>query len=100
MSKIEEPETPTADAKKLGLRCKTLELQLRQSVSKKEHHEVTSKLERQIDDLEKELRRAKEENQKTMALNKQISGVETLISSLTKTANAQGKTLDSIEEDG
>ena len=73
MSKIEEPETPTADAKKLGLRCKTLELQLRQSVSKKEHHEVTSKLERQIDDLEKELRRAKEENQKTMALNKQIS---------------------------
>jgi uncharacterized coiled-coil DUF342 family protein len=100
MSKVEEAVTPTADARKLALRCKTLELQLRQSVSKKEHHEVTSKLERQIDDLEKELRRAKEENQKTLALNKQISGVETLISSLIKAANAQAKALDSIEEDG
>jgi hypothetical protein len=96
MSKV---ESQTDDAKKLALRCKTLELQLRQSVSKKDHHEVTTKLERQIDVLERDLDRARAENQKTIALNKQIAGVEGLITSLTKTANAQGKTLDFIEEE-
>ncbi len=96
MSKV---ESQIDDAKKLALRCKTLEVQLRQSVSKKDHHEVTSKLERQIDSLERDLDRARAEHQKTIALNKQIAGVEGLISSLIKTANAQGKTLDFIEDE-
>jgi len=96
MSKV---ESRTDDAKQLALRCKTLELQLRQSVSKKDHHEVTTKLERQIDVLERDLDRTRAEHQKTIALNKQISGVEGLIESLTKVANAQSKTLDSIEEE-
>jgi len=96
MSKV---ESQVDDAKKLALRCKTLELQLRQSVSKKEHHEITSKLEKQIDSLEKDLDRAKAENAKTIAINKQIAGVEALVSSLIKTSNTQGKTLDFIEEE-
>jgi hypothetical protein len=96
MSKV---EGQIDDAKKLALRCKTLELQLRQTISKKEHHEVTSKLEKQIDALERDLDRARAENQKTIALNKQIAGVEGLVSSVIKTANAQGKTLDLIEEE-
>ena len=96
MSKV---ETQVDDAKKLALRCKTLEVQLRQSVSKKEHHEITSKLEKQIDSLERDLDRARAENQKTIAINKQIAGVEGLIESLIKTANAQSKTLDFIEEE-
>jgi hypothetical protein len=104
MSKVEgkvEGQTndaKTSDAKKLALRIKTLEMELRQSISKKEHHEITSKLEKQIDSLETELDRAREDNQKTIPLNKQISGVEQLISSLTKVTNGQGKTLDSLEE--
>jgi len=96
MSKV---ESQIDDAKKLALRCKTLEVQLRQSVSNKEHHEVTSKLEKQIDSLERDLDRARAENQKTIAINKQISGVEGLIESLVKTANAQSKALDSIEDE-
>jgi hypothetical protein len=76
MSKV---ESQVDDAKKLALRCKTLEVQLRQTVSKKEHHEVTSKLEKQIDYLERDLDRARAENQKTIAINKQIAGVESLI---------------------
>src|SRR5450759_1682555 len=96
MSKV---EGQIDDAKKLALRCKTLELQLRHTISKKEHHEVTSKLEKQIDALERDLDRARAENQKTIALNKQIAGVEGLVSSVIKTANAQGKTLDLIEEE-
>src|SRR5271169_474487 len=96
MSKV---ETQVDDAKKLALRCKTLELQLRQSVSKKEHHEITSKLEKQIDSLERDLDRARVETQKTIAINKQIAGVEGLVESLIKTANGHGKTLDSIEDE-
>ncbi|MDG7020487.1 MAG: hypothetical protein JRN23_00990, partial [Nitrososphaerota archaeon] len=88
------------DAKKLALRVKTLEMQLRQSVPKKEHHEVTSKLERQIDSLEKELERTREAGAKTAAINKQIEGVEDLISSLIKTSAGHGKVLESIEDDG
>src|SRR5712664_948003 len=101
MSKVETQisDVKNGDAKKLALRCKTLEVQLRQSVSKKDHHEVTSKLEHQIDILERDLDRARAENQKTIAVNKQIAELEDLISSLAKTANAQGKTIDSVEED-
>ncbi len=97
---VKKVDSAIGDAKKLALRCKTLEMQLRQSVPKKEHHEITSKLEKQIDSLEKELDRARDANQKTVAIKEQISGVEDLISSLIKTANANGKTLDSIEDDG
>ena len=96
MSKV---ETQVDDAKKLALRCKTLEVQLRQTVSKKEHHEITSKLEKQIDSLERDLDRARVENQKTIAINKQVAGVESLIESIIKTSNSQGKTLDFIEEE-
>ena len=75
MSKVETQisDVKNGDAKKLALRCKTLEVQLRQSVSKKDHHEVTSKLEHQIDILERDLDRARSENQKTIAVTKQIA---------------------------
>jgi hypothetical protein len=101
MSKVETQisDLKNGDAKKLALRCKTLEVQLRQSVSKKDHHEITSKLEHQIDILERDLDRARSENQKTVAVTKQIAEVEDLISSLMKAANAQAKMLDSVDEE-
>jgi len=101
MSKVETQisDLKNGDAKKLALRCKTLEVQLRQSVSKKDHHEITSKLEHQIDILERDLDRARSENQKTVAVTKQIAEVEDLISSLMKAGNAQAKMLDSVDEE-
>jgi hypothetical protein len=95
MSKVETQD----DAKKLALRCKTLEMQLRQSVPKKDHHEMTSKLERQIDVLERDLDRAREENRKTVTINKQIAGVEEQIASVVKGTSFLAKALDSIEEE-
>ena len=71
MSKV---ETTTNDVKTLTLRCKALEMQLRQSVPKRDHNEAVSKLERQIAGLEKELDRSKADNQKTIATNKLIQG--------------------------
>src|SRR5882762_6115701 len=101
MSKVETQisDVKNGDAKKLALRCKTLEVQLRQSISKKDHHDVTSKLEHQIDILERDLDRARSENQKTVAVTKQIAEVEDLISSLMKAGNAQAKMLDSVDEE-
>jgi hypothetical protein len=101
MSKVETQtsDLKNGDAKKLALRCKTLEVQLRQSISKKDHHDVTSKLEHQIDILERDLDRARSENQKTVAVTKQIAELEDLISSLMKVANAQAKLLDSVDEE-
>jgi hypothetical protein len=101
MSKVETQisDLKNGDAKKLALRCKTLEVQLRQSISKKDHHDVTSKLEHQIDILERDLDRARSENQKTVAVTKQIAEVEDLISSLMKAGNAQAKMLDSVDEE-
>jgi hypothetical protein len=101
MSKVETQisDVKNGDAKKLALRCKTLEVQLRQSISKKDHHDVTSKLEHQIDILERDLDRARSENQKTIAVTKQIAELEDLIGSIMKAANAQTKTLDSVDEE-
>ena len=94
MSKV---ETATNDAKALALRCKALEMQLRQSVPRKDHLETTSKLERQIASLEKDLDRARTETQKTIAINKQIVGVESQIAAVIKATNGLGKTLDSLD---
>ncbi len=93
MSRVENQNN---DAKKLALRCKTLEVQLRQSIPKKEHHEVVYKLEREIDSLEKEISRAKADLQKTIALNKQLGAIGEQITAQNKTMGAQGKIVDSL----
>jgi DNA repair exonuclease SbcCD ATPase subunit len=74
-----------------------LEAQLRQSVPKKEHHEITSKFETEIDDLEKELDRIKKDLQKTVALNKQLGAMEEQLSNQNKTMITQGKVIDSLQ---
>src|SRR2546428_8442895 len=94
MSKVESSGN---ELKKLGLRCKMLEAQLRQSVPKKEHHEITSKFETEIDDLEKELDRTKKDLQKTVALNKQLGAREEQLSNQNKTMITQGKVIDSLQ---
>src|SRR5579862_297022 len=94
MSKVDEG---IGDAKTLALRCKALEMQLRQSVAKKDHLELTTKLERQIASLEKDLDRARAENQKTIAINKQIVGVESQIAAVIRATGGLAKSLDSLD---
>ncbi|MBI3022280.1 MAG: hypothetical protein HYY68_00970, partial [Thaumarchaeota archaeon] len=93
MSKV---ESNSNEAKKLALRCKTLEAQLRQSIPKKEHNEVVSKLERENNYLEKDLDRAKAELQKTTALNKQLSAIADQITVQNKTMTGQGRIVDAL----
>ena len=85
------------EAKKLALRVKTLEAQLRQSVPRKEHNEITSKLEREIASLEKDLDRAKADFAKTIAINRQIDGVEGQIGSVIKATSGVAKTLERLD---
>jgi tetrahydromethanopterin S-methyltransferase subunit G len=93
MSKV---ESQNSDAKKLALRCKTLEVQLRQSIPKKEHNEIVSKLERENSYLEKDLDRTKAELQKTTALNRQLSAIGDQITVQNKSMTGQGRVIDSL----
>lgn len=93
MSKV---ESNSNEAKKLALRCKTLEAQLRQSIPKKEHNEVVSKLERENSYLEKDLDRTKVELQKTTAINKQLSAIADQVTVQNKSMTAQGRVVDSL----
>ena len=93
---LSKVESQNNEAKKLALRCKTLEVQIRQSIPKKEHHEIVSKLEREVSALEKELERTKSELQKTSVLNKQLASIGEQITVQNKAMGAQGKTVDSL----
>jgi hypothetical protein len=107
MNKTEGSDT---EAKKLTMRCKTLEAQLRQSITKKEHHEIVLEFEDKMTDMEKqiaaqekkiaeqekELARTKGELQSTLSLGEQISDVGAHLGALDKSLGEQLKSMDSI----
>jgi hypothetical protein len=98
------------DAKKLAQRCKALEAQLRQTITKKEHHEIVLEFEdkmtamektisnqgKKLTEQEKEIAQTKTELQRSIALNKQIGEVGGQVAVLSRTNDAQGKALDSL----
>ena len=108
--KLSKAENPADDAKKLAQRCKALEAQLRQTITKKEHHEIVLEFEdkitgmektvsgqdRKLADQEKELARARAELQRNAGLGKQVADVGAQLASLAKTVEAQGRTADSL----
>lgn len=107
MSKTEDAAD---DVKKLAQRCKALEAQLRQTITKKEHHEIvlefedkTTRMEktiasqdRKIAEQEKEISRTKAELQRTTALGKQFTEVAERVAFLNKGVDAQGRTVESL----
>jgi hypothetical protein len=107
MSKTEDA---VDDAKKLVQRNKALEAQLRQTITKKEHHEIvlefedkTTRMEktiasqdRKIAEQEKELMRTKAELQRTAALGKQFAEVAEQVAALNKGIVVQGRTVDAF----
>src|SRR5712692_1693082 len=96
VERMSRNENTTVDTKKLVLRYKALEAQLRNSISEKEHSQAVSELEGRISGQEKELMRTKAEFQKASAFSKQIAAVGEQIAALGKTVGAQGKTIDSL----
>ena len=110
MGNLSKVENPTEDAKKLAQRCKALEAQLRQTIMKKEHHEIVlefedkmtgmektiSNQERKLVDQEKELARTKAELQRNAGLSRQVADVGAQFAALAKTVEALGRTVDSL----
>ena len=89
-------EVSLSDYRKLALRYKTLEAQLRQTIPRKEHHEAVTKLERQVDGLEKELDRAKADLQKYNSFGKQIGGISDSIVTQGKATAALNRAIESL----
>ena len=108
--RVSKTEDSADDAKKLAQRCKALEAQLRQTITKKEHHEIvlefedkTTRMEktiasqdRRIAEQDKELMRTKAELQRTTALGKQFAEVAEKIAALNRSVDSQGRTVDSL----
>jgi len=89
-------EVSLSEYRKLALRYKTLEAQLRQTIPKREHHETVTKLERQVDGLEKELDRAKADLQKYNSFSKQIGGISDTVITQGKATAALNRSIESL----
>ncbi len=93
MSRVEEI---TSEVRKLVLTCRSLEAQLQQSVPKKFHQEVVTKMQGNIDSLSDDLTRTKAELEKTTSIGQRIPGLESEIASQNELISSQSKTIDSL----
>ena len=107
---LSKTENTVEDTKRLAQRCKALEAQLRQTITKKEHHDIVLEFEdkitgmektisgqdRKIADQEKELARARAEIQRNASLGKQVADVGAQFAALAKMMEAQGRSIDSL----
>jgi polyhydroxyalkanoate synthesis regulator phasin len=89
-------EVSLSEYRKLALRYKTLEAQLRQTIPKKEHNETVTKLERQVDGLEKELDRSKADLQKYNSFGKQIGSISDSMVTQGKATAALNRSIESL----
>ena len=86
MSRSEEI---TSEVRRLVLTCRSMEAQLQQSIPKKTHQEVVTKMQTAIDGLTAELERTKADLQKTAHLEETIKGLSEQITSQTVTITGQ-----------
>lgn len=89
-------EVSMSEYRKLALRYKTLEAQIRQTVPKKEHHDAVAKLEKQVDSLEKELDRTKADLQKFNSFGKQLGAISDTITTQGKATGSLNRAIESI----
>ena len=90
MSRAEEI---TSEVRRLVLTCRAMEAQLQQSIPKKTHQEVVSKMQATIDGLNVEVERIKGEFQKTTGLNETIAGLGSQLTSQNETVASLGRTI-------
>src|SRR5579884_2093152 len=94
MSKTENKETISGDTKKLLLRLKTVEAQLKQSISKKEHEEIVANLHANIERLNSELEKTKEELARISDFDEKLRGLNDNINNQNKTFEALAKRIN------
>lgn len=73
-------EEITSEVRKLVLTCRSFEAQLQQSIPKKKHEEIVSKMQQTIDEAKAELERTQEELKKTVSLGDALGAMQREVS--------------------
>ncbi|MHB8567220.1 MAG: hypothetical protein ACYC7D_12630 [Nitrososphaerales archaeon] len=82
MSRAEEI---TSEVRKLVMTCRAMEAQLQQSISKKAHQEVVTKMQATIDGLNAEIERTKSELQNTVSIGDRVNTLSSQVTSQNET---------------
>jgi predicted nucleic acid-binding Zn-ribbon protein len=90
---LSRAEEITSEVRKLVLTCRSLEAQLQQSIPKKVHQEVVSKMQASMDLLSADLTRAKAELDKTTSIGERL---ESQVVSQNETISSQSKTIGDL----
>lgn len=95
MSRAEEI---TSEVRRLVLTCRAMETQLQQSLPKKTHQEVVTKMQGSIDSLNEEVNRLRSELQNTKTLNESISGLGSTLTSSSETISSLAQTVANLNQ--
>ncbi|HZW55568.1 MAG TPA: hypothetical protein VFF30_04700 [Nitrososphaerales archaeon] len=97
MSRAEEI---TSEVRKLVLTCRAMEAQLQQSIPKKTHQEIVSKMQETIDGINADLERTKSDLQNTISVGERVNSLiskiasqEETIASLASHVSSQNNTI-------
>ncbi|MDG6904704.1 MAG: hypothetical protein JRN20_02835 [Nitrososphaerota archaeon] len=93
MSRSEEI---TSEVRRLVLTCRSMEAQLQQSIPKKAHQEVVTKMQTRIDELTGDLERTKDELQKTTRLEDELRKLSEQITSQTGAITSRWESNDAM----
>jgi len=90
---LSRAEEITSEVRRLVLTCRAMEAQLQQSVPKKTHEEVISKMQATIDELDGELNRIRDEFQNTKGITETINALGAQLSVQKEVLDVQGQLL-------
>lgn len=98
MDSLSRAEEITSEVRRLVLTCRAMEAQLQQSIPKKTHEEVVSKMQATIDELDGELGRIREELQNTKGVTETINALGAQIAVQKEVLDVQGQALQNQTE--
>ena len=93
---MSKSESSAGENKKLMLRVKTLEAQLKQSISKKDHEQEIEQMQSSLDKTSEELERTKSELAKLSDLGEKIRSLSDILAAQGKVINQQNKAIESL----
>ena len=94
--KLSRAEEITSEVRRLVMTCRSLEAQLQQSVPKKTHQEMVTKMQAAIDGLSADLGRTKKNLEETETLGGRLNALTSQISTQNEIIGSQNKTIESF----
>jgi hypothetical protein len=93
MSRAEEI---TSEVRKLVLTCRSMQAQLEQSIPKKTHQEVVSKMQSTIDGLNGDLERTKNELARTITIGEHVNSLSSQVKAQEEQIASQNRLIESL----